>query len=111
MPSNKKRKIIAGHIADSAFKRLPVIGGDLWVYTTKSPARSTRPADQAKTVVVKIGEAMRQPGLPKSAVFANDGVGIYAYSIDPQNPAHLIQEAADGTRQVGRIVAGKFRAA
>ncbi|MDO8385797.1 MAG: hypothetical protein Q7T13_05260 [Polaromonas sp.] len=70
-------------------------------------------ADQmAKTLVMKIGEALVRPGLNRTSVFksrsAHSGTPIFAYSIDPADPSRFIREDESGARTLGRMIDGSF---
>ena len=55
----------------------------------------------------KFGEALRRPGISRDAVFQGRE-DVFAYYADPKDPTRIIQEAADGTKKVGRLVGEKF---
>lgn len=73
--------------------------------------KSTKPSDSAEVMVPKLGKALRKPGISKQAVFrGRTPERIFAYSVLPRDVTKIVREAADGTRTVGRVVGGKFRA-
>ncbi|MFO1219665.1 MAG: hypothetical protein U1E89_14960 [Burkholderiaceae bacterium] len=70
-------------------------------------------ADQANVVVAKAGKALSRPGIDKQKVVFRAGQNgkVFAYSIHPTDPSMVLREGADGTRKMGRLVNGKFKAA
>lgn len=66
----------------------------------------------AKTLVLKIGQALVSPGLSRTSVFksrsAHSEKAIFAYSIDPDDTSRFIREDESGVRTIGRMVNGKF---
>lgn len=70
---------------------------------------AAKPYEKASVLIAKAGQALKKPGLARGAVFTGSK-RVFAYSVDPADPSRLIREAADGTRKVGRMVDGKFKA-
>jgi hypothetical protein len=98
-------------------KRIPTVGKGLLLVRTKAAepvSISTRPSDEAKVAVIKVGQALSKPGIDKQRVVFKSHMrtdaGIFAYSIYPDDTTKVVREAADGTRRVGRLVGGKFKA-
>lgn len=70
----------------------------------------TRRSDEADVMVRKVGKALSKPGISKGAIFQRSVVGkVFAYSVDPFDATKVVREAADGTKKIGRVVAGKFK--
>ena len=78
--------------------------------TKAKPKGETSPTDRASTLVGKASRALAKPGLPKSSVFTGSK-GVYAFSVDSNDPTQLIRETPAGLRQAGRMVNGRFLAA
>ena len=93
---------------------MPTVGRDLVVVRTSASGRiiaSARSTDGAEVVVKKVGKALGRPGIKREAVFKNGAVGgIFAYSVDPQDPTKVVRESFDGTVRSGRLVDGKLKA-
>jgi len=70
---------------------------------------ATKPYEKASVLIAKAGQALKKPGLARGLVFTGSK-RVFAYSVDPTDPSRLIREAADGTRKLGRMVDGKFKA-
>lgn len=78
---------------------------------TPTKTRAARQGEKASVLVAKAGQALDKPGIKKQVVFRQGAAsGVYAYSVYPKDPTKVVREAADGTRKVGRMVGGKFRA-
>jgi hypothetical protein len=97
---------------------VPTVGKGLKLIRTSRTAesaanRKVAVADQARIVVKKAGSALMRPGIDKKRVFQRQqgAAKVYAYSIDPTDPSRVVRESADGTRRVGRVINGKFKAA
>ncbi len=70
-----------------------------------------RPEDKTTVLVKKAAKALNKPGINKSTVFLGpNATKIFAYSVYPKDPTKVIRETVDGTRVIGRMVNGKFRA-
>ena len=77
----------------------------------KAPRPVVRPEDSTTVLVKKAARALNRPGIARSDVFRGpDAAKVFAYSVYPQDPTQVIREAADGTKVVGRLVDGRFRA-
>ena len=75
------------------------------------PPRSVNRSDEAEVIVRKLGKALSKPGISKQVVFRGHSPGkVFAYSAYPEDITKVVREAADGTRTVGRVVGGKFKA-
>ncbi|MEW6704969.1 MAG: hypothetical protein AB1430_08975 [Pseudomonadota bacterium] len=61
-------------------------------------------------LVSKAGRALRKPGIERGAVFKQGKTRVFAFSVDPTDPTRVIREAEDGSRQIGRLVNGRFLA-
>jgi hypothetical protein len=65
---------------------------------------------QKGEVVPYVGKALSKPGISKVVIFQSPVAGkIFAYSVDPFDATKVVREAADGTKRIGRVVAGKFK--
>ena len=79
--------------------------------TSGNPKVFVSTDQMAKTLAIKIGQALLRPGLNRTSVFKThipSQKTIFAYSIDPQDPSRFIREDESGDRTVGRMVNGKF---
>lgn len=102
MKSQPSRKSVRGHkFADGARRPLPS--------QTRTARRSTTTpeAESARTLLAAAGRALAHPGLPRSSVFTG-APGVYAYSIDLEDPTRLVQESEDDTEVIGTMVGGRF---
>ena len=94
---------------------IPTLGRGLVLVRTSASGRISdgrRTTEGARVVVTKVGKALNRPGINKRKVVFRDGEvgGIFAYSVDPQDPTKVVREAFDGTRRSGRLVGGRFKA-
>ena len=56
-------------------------------------------------------KAFAKPGFDRRVIFGSGRNGkVFAYSVYPDDPSKIIRETADGTRTIGRLVHGRFRA-
>jgi hypothetical protein len=77
----------------------------------KSVKKAVRPEECAGVLVKKALRALSKPGIERSAIFCGPNPAkVFACSIYPLDTTKFIREAADGTRVLGRVVNGKFRA-
>lgn len=77
----------------------------------RSAPAAVRPGDETTVLLKKAARALTRPGIDSSAVFRGpNAAGVYSYSVYPQDPTKVIRKAADGSRAIGRLVDGKFRA-
>jgi hypothetical protein len=60
--------------------------------------------------LAKTGRALAKPGISKASVFRGASKKVFAYSIYSKDPSKIVRQAADGTKTIGRVVDGKFRA-
>ncbi len=72
----------------------------------KAPLRRL---DEASVMVRKAGKALKKPGIKRKVVFKKATKGIFAYSVDPSDATRVVREASDGTRRIGRVIAGRFK--
>lgn len=89
------------------------IGTD-WLLV-RQPGAKTRKSvpkkDRASELLPKAGRALNKPGIARSTVFGESGnTGVYAYSACVDEPGKIVRESADGTKAVGILVGGKFKA-
>ncbi|MGO4605425.1 hypothetical protein AB4142_03750 [Variovorax sp. 2RAF20] len=77
----------------------------------KAPRAVVRPEDNTTELLKKAARALDKPGIDRSVVFRGPNAArIFAYSAYPQDPTQVVREAADGTKVIGRLVDGRFRA-
>ncbi len=77
----------------------------------KAPRAVVRPGDNTTVLLKKAARALDKPGIDRSVVFRGPNAAkIFAYSAYPQDPTKVVREAADGTKVIGRLVDGRFRA-
>ena len=99
---------------ERAGTRIPTLNDDLVLVrlsaANTSPARLD-PDERAGALVLKAAKALSKPGIRRESVFGSgSGHGIYAYSVYPPDPTKVVRESADGSKTVGRLVGGRFRA-
>ena len=71
---------------------------------------TVRPEDRTTVLVKKAARALSKPGIDKSVVFRGPNAEkIFSYSVYPQDPTKVIRKAADGTRDIGLLIDGRFR--
>jgi hypothetical protein len=93
-------------------KRVPAFGQDVVVVRTgrfQGAQGSTKRSEEARALVGATGKALGRPGIKKSAVFKRGATEVFAYSVDPQNPARIVRRSGAGKKTVGRLVDGRFR--
>jgi hypothetical protein len=72
--------------------------------------RSVRQED-GKSLLSGIVKATRKAGIDRSVVFRSGTPRkVFAYSILPSDPSKIVREAEDGSRTIGRVRNGQFRA-
>jgi hypothetical protein len=94
-------------------KRVPAFGRDFVVVRTGRFAgakKSTKRSEEARVLVEATAQALGRPGIKKRAVFKRGSRGVFAYSVDPSNPARIVRRSSAGKKTVGRLVDGRFRA-
>ena len=103
-----RRSTVRGTILPTFEHNLVLVRrGRVW-----SSAVPTPYLDTAGVMVPKAGAALDKPGIEKRAVFKRNAPGrVFAYSIHPRDPTKVVRESSDGKQKVGKLVAGKFRAA
>lgn len=70
-----------------------------------------KPKEIAGTMVPQTLGALSNPGIAHAAVFRGSRAAqVSSYSIWPTDPTKMVREQADGTRTIGRLVGGRFRA-
>ena len=90
-------------------KRVPSFGADLVLIRTarfKTPAKSSKPSEEARVLARRAGEALTKPGISDHPVKKSRSL----YSVDPANPERIVRKSADGKTSVGRLVGYRFRA-
>lgn len=112
--STASREVGATKVVRLKGTAIPTLGRGLVLVRTSASGRissSARSTDGAEVVVNKIGKVLGRPGIKRQAVFKNGAVGgIFAYSVDPEDPTKVVRESFDGTLRSGRLVNGKFKA-
>jgi hypothetical protein len=77
----------------------------------KTAKPKVKRADAATVLVRKAARALSKPGIRGSVVFRGPNPSkVYAYSAYPQDPTRIVRTSSDGTRVIGRLVNGRFRA-
>jgi hypothetical protein len=70
-----------------------------------------KPREIAGTMVPQTLGALSIPGIAHGVVFRGSRAAqVSSYSIWPTDPTKVVREQADGTRTIGRLVGGRFRA-
>ncbi len=70
-----------------------------------------KPKEIAGTMVPQTLGALSNPGIAHGVVFRGSRAAqVSSYSIWPMDPTKMVREQADGTRTIGRLVGGRFRA-
>lgn len=65
----------------------------------------------ASELIQRIGKALREPGISREAVFGREPkTNVVAYWLDPRDVTRIVRVSADGTKTVGRMTRGSFRA-
>lgn len=64
--------------------------------------------ERAATLIPKIAQALKRPGISKDAVFKGKTHNVYSYSVDTTDTTRIVRVSADGRRTVGRLVGEKF---
>lgn len=108
VPLARRPRKSASRTLDSA-KTVATLSNGLAIVSTR-PAAATvavRDEDTAGVLLPKLGAALSRPGLPRESVFTG-AASVFAYSVDLDDPAILVREAADGSRVRGRMVRAKF---
>lgn len=81
------------------------------IKTGRTPRPAVRPEDNTTVLLKKAARALNKPGIDRSVVFRGPNAArIFAYYADPQDPTRVVREAADGTKVIGSLVDGRFRA-
>jgi hypothetical protein len=93
-------------------ERVPQFAEDFVIIRTD---RFGRIVGQAKSMrgealLKKGNKALVQSGIQERTVFRDAKTGVFAYSVDPQNPRKIVRQSADGKKTVGRFSHGRFRA-
>jgi hypothetical protein len=69
------------------------------------------PKEDGKSLLTGIVMATRKAGIDRSVVFRSGSPRrVYAYAVLPSDPSKIVREAEDGTRIIGRVRNGQFRA-
>lgn len=90
-------------------KTVAVLGEQFFLVRVGPKRAASARTDEAATVLVtRAGQALKKPGIGREAVFKPGRAPIFAFSVDPADPSRVIREAADGSRQTGRLVNGRF---
>ncbi|WP_269759528.1 hypothetical protein [Variovorax sp. E3] len=77
----------------------------------RAPRPVVRPEDNTTVLLKKAARALAKPGIDRAVVFRGPNAAkIFAYHAYPQDPTKVVREAADGTKVIGRLVDGRFRA-
>jgi len=64
-----------------------------------------------KSLLFGIVKATRKAGIDRSVVFRSGSPKrVYAYAALPSDPSKIVREGEDGTRIIGRVRNGQFRA-
>lgn len=102
-----------GKVGNASAEHAVQIGAD-WMLVRLSGAKTRKSVpekDRASELLLKAGRALNRPGIARSKVFGEPGNSrVYAYSVCVDEPGKIVRESADGTKTVGTLVAGKFRA-
>lgn len=99
--------------ASVAETKLPTFSENLMLVRKgkKPKPELLKPKEGAGTLVAEMLDALASPGLAHSAVFRGlKAQQVNSYSIFPADPTKVVRERADGTRTIGRLVGGRFRA-
>jgi hypothetical protein len=68
-----------------------------------------KPKESSSSLLSRIADAARKPGIAKKTVFRKSSSAVYAYSILPRDLSKIVREDAKGNKVVGRLVKGHFR--
>jgi hypothetical protein len=111
--AKKPYPLIRKKAAAVAETKLPTFSENLMlVRKGKKPKPALlKPKEVTGTLVAEMLDALSSPGLAHSVVFRGLKSGqVSSYSIFPSDPTKVVREHADGTRTLGRLVGGRFRA-
>ena len=91
---------------------IAAFGTDVVMLQVRKPkASATRRDDTASVLVKKAVYALRKPGIKKESVFRGRRADrVFSYSVYLKDPTKIVRESSKGTRTIGRLVDGKFRA-
>nr|WP_297530643.1 hypothetical protein [uncultured Roseateles sp.] len=91
-----------------------VFSGGMALVDTSSgsfiPVKRTKRDEQTSSLMKKVGEALEKPGVSRKTVFPPGANISFVYSADPSDPSILVRKSADGKRERGRLVHGRFQA-
>jgi hypothetical protein len=93
--------------------RQPTLSADFVVVRTgrlNSGNTSAKASEAARMLIKKAGKALKNPGINKDAVFKRGMSGLFAYSVDTENPHRIVRRSAGGKKVIGRVVQGRFKA-
>lgn len=80
------------------------------IRTGSAKKLTTAKSDTAHEMLKRAGKALSKPGITSGSVFRSARSGVFAYSVYGADPSKVVRKAADGTKTVGRVVAGRFKA-
>ncbi len=89
-------------------KTVTALGDRFVLVQVGASAKKVRAGEAATVLVSRAGQALKKPGIGREAVFRPGQASVFAFSVDPSDPNRVIREAADGSRQAGRLVNGRF---
>jgi hypothetical protein len=114
MAVKAKKSAAAAKVIRLRGKALPSLDREVVlvrVGKSKRPRGYVDRSGEADVIVRKLGKALSKPGISKHVVFhAHAPKRVFAYSVYPKDVTKVVRQSADGTRTVGRVVGGKFRA-
>ncbi len=77
----------------------------------KRSVRRLKPEANTRQLILKLARALSKPGIDRAAVFGDPpNPKVYAYYVCAADTSKIVRESADGTRTIGRVVGGRFRA-
>lgn len=91
-------------------KTVAVLGERFVLVQVGASTKKVRAGEAATVLVSRAGQALKKPGIGRETVFKPGQGSVFAFSVDPSDPDRVIREAADGSRQTGRLVNGRFLA-
>lgn len=106
--TRSRAKSVQGRVAG---KLVSKVGDRYALVRTGEPEKvTTAKSDTARAMLNRAGKALAKPGIGPRTVFRDSRTGVFAYSAYGPDPSRVVRKAADGTRTIGRVVAGKFKA-
>ena len=77
----------------------------------KRSVRRLKPEANTRQLILKLARALSRPGIDRAEVFGDTyNPRVYSYYVCPTDPSKIVRESVNGTRTIGHVVGGCFRA-